>query len=108
MDKLTVRKIIEVNLKKGKISKVLKNNDTLRTYNNFIDAIDERYKLAVCNKLSQLDTPIILVKHQSTYPCSCPLVYCFDNNYYILINAKTTITTDIEEVLDLIDKHFYE
>ena len=106
MDKLTVRKIIEVNLQKGKVSKVLKNNDTLKTYNNFIDAIDERYKLAVCNKLSQLDTPIILVKYHSTY--SWPLIYCFDNKYYILINAKTTITTDIEEVLDLIDKHFYE
>jgi hypothetical protein len=108
MDKLTVRKIVEVNLKKGKVSKVLKNNDTLETYNNFIDAIDERYKLAVCNKLSKLDTPIILVKYPSTYSYSWPLIYCFDNNYYILINAKTTITTDIEEVLDLIDKHFYE
>ena len=40
MDRITVKKIIEINLKKGKVSKILKSNCTLKTYNNFIDAVD--------------------------------------------------------------------
>ena len=105
MDRITVKKIIEINLKKGKVSKILKSNCTLKAYNNFIDAVDKRYKLKVCNNLSQLDTPVILVGYYLFY--SYPVVYCFGNNYYVLINSKTTITSDLEEVLDLIDKHFY-
>lgn len=105
MDRITVKKIIEINLKKGKVSKILKSNCTLKTYYNFIDAIDKKYKLKVCNSLSQLDTPIILVGYNFFY--SYPAVYCFKNNYYVLINSKTTITSDLEEVLDLIEKHFY-
>ena len=77
----------------------------MKTYNNFIDAVDKRYKLKVCNSLSQLDTPVILVGYHLFY--SYPVVYCFENNYYVLINSKTTITSDLEKVLDLIDKHFY-
>lgn len=105
MDRLTVKKIIEINLKKGKVSKILKGNDTLETYNNFVDAVDKRYKLKVCNKLSQLDTPVILVSYNFFY--SYPVIYCFENNYYVLISSKTIITSDLGEVLDLIDKHFY-
>ena len=105
MDRLTVKKIIETNLKKGKVSKNLKSDCTLKTYNNFIDAVDKRYKLKVCNRLSQLDTPIILIGYHFFY--SYPVIYCFENNYYIFINSRTTITSDLEEVLDLIEKHFY-
>ena len=106
MDRLTVKKIIEINLKKGKISEILKNNDTQDSYNNFIDAIDKRYKLKVCMNLSQLDTPMILVGYHFSF--SYPFVYCFGNTYYVRIENHTTITTDLNEVIELIDKFFYK
>lgn len=106
MDRLTVKKIVEVNLEKGKISKILKNNNTKDSYNNFIDTIDKRYKLKVCMSLSQLDTPMILVGHRfSSY---YPIVYCFGNTYYVRIENHTTITTDLNEVIELIDRFFYK
>lgn len=105
MDRITVKKIVEVNLKKNKLSRIFKNGKTLETYNNFIDAIDKRYDLKVCMPLSQLDTPMIMVaRHLS---CSYPVVYCFDDKYYVVIDTKTTITTDLEEALELIEKQFY-
>lgn len=106
MDRLTVKKIIEINLKKGKISEILKNNDTQDSYNNFIDAIDKRYKLKVCMNLSQLDTPMILVGYRFSF--SYPFVYCFGNTYYVRIENHTTITTDLNEAIELIDKFFYK
>lgn len=106
MDRITVKKIIEINLKKGKISAILKNNDTQNSYNNFIDTIDKCYKLKVCMSLSQLDTPMILVGHR--FSSFYPIVYCFGNTYYVRIENHTTITTDLKEVLEIIDKFFYK
>lgn len=99
---------MEVNLKKGKISQILKNNKTQDAYDKFIDALDKSYNVKVCRTLSQLDTPIIAVGYRHRSYSSLPVVYCFNENYYIMIDARTTITSDLEQVLEIIDKHFYE
>lgn len=105
MDRITIKKIIEINLKKGKISRIFKNGKTLETYNNFIDSIDKKYKLKICDQLSQLDTPMILVGgHLSPF---YPVIYCFEDKYYIIIKTKTTITSDLGEAIDLVEKCFY-
>ena len=36
-----------------------------------------------------------------------PVIYCFEDKYYIIIKTKTTITSDLEEAIDLVEKCFY-
>jgi hypothetical protein len=105
MDRITVKKIIETNLKKGKLARMFVHDKTLETYNKVIDSIDNKYKLKVCLNLSQLDTPTILVGN--CYSSYYPVFYCFNDKIYIHINSKTVITSDVEEAIETIEKCFY-
>lgn len=105
MDRITVKKIVEANLNKGKLARLFRNDKTLETYNNVIDSIDKKYKLKVCLNLSQLDTPSILVGND--YSAFYPIFFCFNDKIYIHINSKTVITSDVDEAIETIEKCFY-
>ena len=106
MDRITAKKIIEINFNKGKAKAFQNKEKTIKAYYDLLDALDENYKISVGYRLSPLDTPMIIVGHRLNL--DYPLIYCFDGRYYFhLPTTKTVITTDTSEVLKLIDEHFY-
>ena len=104
MDRLTVKKIIEINCKKNKLFS--KNKVLLEAYKKFIDNLPEYYNMNVSIRLSEFNTPIIIIGFKKFTHKSYPLLYCFGNTYYLITNFETHITSDLEEVLNLIDMHF--
>ena len=104
MDKLTVKKIIEINCKKNNRLKQLKSLN--KTYQDFIDALPDLYRLSVSIKLSDLDTPILIIGREHHLDKPYLLLYCFDGVYYLHVNHKTEIFTDVDEVVDYIEKYF--
>ena len=104
MDKLTVKKIIEINCKKSNRLKQFKSLN--KTYQDFIEALSNLYRLSVSIKLSDLDTPILIIGREHHLNKPYPLLYCFEDVYYLHINFKTEIFTDVNEVVDYIEKYF--
>lgn len=106
MDKLIIKKIIEINLEKGKAKNFSNREGTLNAYCKLIDYLDEHYKISIGRKLSPLSTPVIIIGYRLSI--DYPLIYCFDGRYYFnALTSKTIITNDVSEVLKLIDEHFY-
>ena len=106
MDRTTAKKIIEINFEKGKAKAFQNKEKTLEAYYNLLDSLDEHYKVSVGFKLSPLDTPTLIIGCRIAL--AYPLIYCFDGRYYFHSTTKNTvITSDLSEILKLIDEHFY-
>lgn len=106
MDRLTVKKIVEINLEKGKQPPHINKKTTHDTYCNLIDTLDKRYKIRVTRRLSPLETPVIIIGFK--FALVHPLVYCFNKNYYASNGVETIITPKFEEIISYIDKCFYK
>lgn len=106
MDRLTVKKIIEINLEKGKQPPLINKKETHNTYCKLIDSLDKRYKVRVGRRLSPLDTPVIIIGFKFSF--IYPLVYCFNENYYASNGVEIIITPKLEEIISYIDRFFYK
>lgn len=106
MDRLTVKKIIEINCKKNRICNSRKSKELYKAYIDFIDSFPDYYSFSVSLKLSQVDTPILIVENRKNKIKPNVLVYCFENNYYLHMNYKTTITSDVDEASYQVENYF--
>jgi len=106
MDRLTVKKVIEINCKKNRICNSSKSKVLNKCYQSLIDSLPEYYTFSVSLRLSEVDTPILIIENKKNKLKPNVLVYCFENNYYLHMNYKTTITSDLEEASLQIEKYY--
>lgn len=106
MDRLTVKKIIEINCKKNRICNSNKSKELNKAYQNLIDSLPDYYSFSVSLRLSEVDTPILIIENKKNKLKPNALVYCFENNYYLHMNYKTTITSDLDEASFQIENYY--
>ena len=104
MNKITMKRVVEINCKNINSYCSEKTNET---YQNFIDLLDTRYNIDLLVKLSEVNTPIIIIRdkrHKNLFAT----VYCFDNMYYFNNYKDTFISSKLEEIFNRIDLFFSE
>ena len=101
MDKLTAKKIIEINHKKDLFSEVTKNN-----YDLFVDNLDNKYIIEVCKELSIADTPVILIKSNKNKINKEAYFWCFEDAFYFKTFERTFVSFVLSDIFDFITEYF--
>lgn len=106
MDKLTVKKIIEINCKK-RCSSLTERKKLQQNYYDFFDNIDDEYKLEITEELSICDTPTVSINSKKLYGVPSIYLWCFDGFFYLKTPTANFCSNSLESVLNKIDNYFY-
>lgn len=106
MDKLTIKKIVEINCNKRIASNSVRKT-LISNYNNFVDSVDSDLSLKITRSLSISDTVTISIKSKKFNKVLAAYLWCFEDLFYLKTPTETFICNDLSEILLKLNYYFY-